>query len=258
MIHIDKEVARRMEECIKRIHIEVTKLYPVGKVMEINGGAACFSGVDSYLSQVIGWGFNTKEKLLNSELNSIERFYKDLNHQRIDIEFCPYAGTFLAEFLSYRGYRITELNNISLFDLKTHHVSVPHVDIREVSPEEFDLWSKTIALGFGFIEAKTQFSYYIRAQGVRAFAAYIGGKIVAGGTIAIHETIGDLGVTSTLPSYRNMGLQKQLILARLNYAKNHGLELATMTTVPGTISDLNNQKSGFRTAYTRIKMTLEL
>ncbi len=82
-------------------------------------------------------------------------------------------------------------------------------------------------------------------------------KIVAGATVALHGEVCDLGVTSTIPAYRGKGLQKQLLLTRLNFAKKNGLVLATVTTEPGTISDLNIQKSGFRCAYTRIKMTLE-
>ena len=71
------------------------------------------------------------------------------------------------------------------------------------------------------------------------------------------DDVCDLGVTSTLPAYRGKGLQKKLLFTRLNFAKQHGMALATVTTEPGTISDLNIQKLGFHCAYTRIKMTLE-
>ena len=73
----------------------------------------------------------------------------------------------------------------------------------------------------------------------------------------MHGDFCDLGVTSTLPAYRGKGLQKQLVKIRLSAAKRQGLSWATVTTEPGSVSDINVQKVGFHCAYTRIKMTLE-
>lgn len=258
MMLITRDLTARMEACIKQTHIAVTRQYLHGKVLEINGGAACFSGFDSFLSQVVGWGFATCPKLFKTELEIIETFYKSLNHSRVDIELCPFVGNKLAVYLSERGYRVSELNSVSVFDLKHQDVksqSSRAYLIREVDDSELDDWSRRVAAGFGYPEAREQFLHYIKADGVTAFAAFDAGNIIAGATIAMHGDVCDLGVTSTLPSYRGKGLQKDLLMARLNYARQHGLFVATVTTEPGTISDLNIQKSGFRTAYTRIKLT---
>lgn len=257
---ITKELAVQMESCIKQTHIEVTRQYGHGKIMEINGGAACFSGFDSFFSQVIGWGFITKPKDLKTEIERIEDFYRSLDHQRVDIELCPYAGQRLFSFLSQRGYRISELNNISVLDLTGWKLAEGMQDdlmIKEVETAEFNEWAKKIAIGFGYPEAQDQFSHYISAKGITTFAVYDQGHIVAGATIAMHGSVCDLGVTSVMPAYRARGLQKKLIETRLYVAQQNGMEIATVTTEPGTISDLNVQKSGFRSAYTRIKMTLE-
>ncbi|KTD56386.1 putative Acetyltransferase, GNAT family [Legionella santicrucis] len=257
---ITKNLAAQMESCIKQTHIEVTKRYSEGKVLEINGGAACFSGFDSYLSQVVGWGFNTPLKQFKTEIECIEHFYKSLNHPRVDIELCPFVGNDLAIFLSQRGYCINELNNVSVLDLKTYQPIDFHKNplmIKEIKPDEIHEWATRVALGFTAPEAKNQFIHYAQSKGVSVFAAYDNEAIVAGATIAIHDDFCDLGVTSTLPEYRGKGLQKRLLLARLNFAKQHHLSWATVTTEPGSISDMNVQKIGFCCAYTRIKMTLE-
>lgn len=249
-----------MESCIKQTHIEVTKLYSDGRILEISGGAACFSGQESYLSQVVGWGFNTPSKQFKAEIECIENFYKKLNHLRVDIELCPFVGNELTVFLSQRGYHISELNNVSVQDLKTYQPIVFNdhsLVIREIEPGEINEWATRIARGFGAPEAKEQFIHYVQSKGVSAFAAYDKDMIVAGATIAMHGDFCDLGVTSTLPEYRGKGLQKQLLLSRLNFAKQHDLSWATVTTEPGSISDENVQKMGFCCAYTRIKMTLE-
>ncbi|WP_298623520.1 GNAT family N-acetyltransferase [uncultured Legionella sp.] len=255
---ITKDLTARMEACIKQTHIEVTSQYSQGKILDIGGGAACFSGGDSFLSQVIGWGFNTHPKLFKTEIETIEYFYKALNHSRIDIELCPFVGNKLAARLSARGYMVTELNTVSVFDLKEQPIKKQPLHsylIREVHDSELEEWAKRVAMGFGYPEAQEQFSHYARAKGVTAFAAFDEGNIIAGATVAMHGDVCDLGVTSTLPAYRGKGLQKELLITRLNYAREHNLLVATVTTEPGTISDLNIQKAGFRSAYTRIKLT---
>lgn len=256
---ITKELATQMEGCIKQTHMEVTKQYPQGKILDINGGAACFSGVDSYLSQVLGWGFASQPKQFKTEIECIEHFYQAQGHTRVDIELCPYAGSELALFLTRRGYGVTELNNVSALNLKGYSWDEQPLDvfeIREVLPFQLEEWATRVALGFGYPDARDQFFRYAQAKGVTAFAAYDQGQVIAGAIIAMYGEFCDLGVTSTLPIYRGKGLQKKLLQARLNFAKEQGLSWAIVTTEPGTVSDANVQKIGFQCAYTRVKMTL--
>lgn len=257
---VTKTLAEAIESCIKQTHIEVTRQYPCEQIMEINGGAACFSGFQSFLSQVVGWGFLTNPKQIKAEIRTIEHFYKSLHHPRVDIELCPYVGNEIAIVLSERGYKISELNNVSVLDLTTYSIlniaEEPFV-IKEIAASEFGIWAKKVALGFGYPEAENQFNYYAKAKGIKVFAAYFEGKIVAGATIALHGEVCDLGVTSTLPEFRGRGLQRQLLIARLNNAKQSGVKIAAVTTEPGTVSDRNIQKMGFHCAYTRVKMTLQ-
>ncbi|KTD32321.1 putative Acetyltransferase, GNAT family [Legionella moravica] len=258
MMFITKELTARMERCIKQTHIEVTRQYASGAILDVNGGAACFSGFDSFLSQVVGWGFRTKSRHFKTEIEIIEHFYKGLGHSRVDIELCPYVGNDLIGFLSERGYRVSEINNVSALDLSSFksegYWDSPY-EMRVVSSDEVHHWARRVAMGFGYPEAQEQFTHYANAKGVTAFGVYDEGEIIAGATVAMHEDVCDLGVTSTLPAYRGKGLQKKLLMIRLNFARQHGLVMATVTTEPGTISDLNVQKSGFRCAYTRIKLT---
>lgn len=259
MNYVTKNLAAQIESCIKKTHIEVTNTYLNGTILEIGGGVACFSGFDSYLSQVVGWGFQTNAKQLTSEIAIIEEFYKSIRHQRVDIELCPFVGNELAVFLGQRGYQLSELNNVSVLNLNHYHVPTfedNSLVIREIQKNELQEWAKKVALGFAAPEAQEQFYHYAKAQGVRVFAAFKGNELVAGATLAIHDDFCDLGVTSTLPAYRGQGLQKKLVHARLMAAKQQGATTATVTTEPGSISDCNVQKTGFHCAYTRIKMSL--
>lgn len=197
---VTKDLAAQMEGCIKQTHIEVTKQYEQGKILELSGGAACFSGFNSYLSQVVGWGFATERKSFPNEIECIEHFYRAQQHSRVDIELCPFVGNEIAILLSHRGYTISELNNVSALNLSTYKpidCSLEPLIIREIQLDEFEHWSKRIALGFGYPEAQQQFLHYIRASGVKAFAAFDGTMIVAGAAIAMYGSFCDLGVTST-------------------------------------------------------------
>jgi GNAT superfamily N-acetyltransferase len=259
-MQLNKQLAFRMESCFKETHLAMAKQHPHGRVLEIAGGAACFAGEESFFSQVISWGFATSTKHLGSQIEAIERFYHSLGHARVDIELCPLVGNEIALFLGRRGYQLTELSNVSFLDLSTYKSIdlTANEPTRTLEETELDDWAKIVALAFGYPEAKAQFADYIRLKGVTVFAVDVDGGMVSGGTIAVHGSIADFAVTSTALAYRGRGLQKHLLQTRLNVAKQQGLELAMVTTEPGSISDLNVQKVGFHCAYTRVKLTREL
>jgi GNAT superfamily N-acetyltransferase len=55
---------------------------------------------------------------------------------------------------------------------------------------------------------------------------------------------------------RRRGLQAALMEARMRYAKEHGCDLAMMVAEPGSNSQRNAERMGFRIAYTRTKWRL--
>ena len=55
----------------------------------------------------------------------------------------------------------------------------------------------------------------------------------------------------TLPGARRQGLQSALIRARLHDAAARGCDLATASTLPGSLSQRNYERCGFQVVYTR-------
>jgi GNAT superfamily N-acetyltransferase len=242
-------------------HINVTQCYqkndlPVD-ILAIGGGAACFLGTSSFLSQVIGYGFQTPIDALRLEIKAIEDFYGRNGHHRVDIELCPFVGSGIANIPTKNGYDITEFNNVSYMALDSDVLTKDDEGFQTFIPEDDDLhdFAHAVAQGFECLDAVEQFYLYAKSDGVAPFAAMIGDEIAAGGTIAIHEGVCYLGVTSTKPNYRGRGLQKALVNARLAFAKSQGATLASVTTEPGSISEGNIQKMGFKIAYTRVKLS---
>jgi len=57
-----------------------------------------------------------------------------------------------------------------------------------------------------------------------------------------------------LAGFRKRGAQSILIGARLTWAVEQGCDLATTTTQPGSSSQRNYERAGFRVVYTRAKV----
>lgn len=253
-------LAIKLENCIKQSHLQFTNQHPQGTYLEIGSGAAFFSGSNSFFSQVVGWGFGT-EQTFSAEIETIESFYRQHQHEQVDIELCPLVAGNIENQLIQRGYFVSERNNISIRNLSNYQATTV-IDngyaISKVRDNNLSAWAHCVASGFDVTDEWKQFYYYAKAAGVTAFGAYINDSLAAGGTIAIHDKICDLGVTSTLPEHRGHGLQKALLNKRIEYAIGTGATVAVVTTEPESISDLNIQKLGFQLVYTRTKYTLPL
>jgi hypothetical protein len=62
-----------------------------------------------------------------------------------------------------------------------------------------------------------------------------------------------LAGASTIPEGRKQGAQLALLGSRLQYATEHGCNTAMMCALPGSSSQRNAERQGFRIAYTRVK-----
>ena len=62
-----------------------------------------------------------------------------------------------------------------------------------------------------------------------------------------------LAGAATIPRWRGRGGQRALLEARLRFAVEQGADLAIMAAAPGSSSQRNAERQGFRIAYTRIK-----
>ena len=61
--------------------------------------------------------------------------------------------------------------------------------------------------------------------------------------------------TATRPEYRGRGLQTALLAARLHAAQEEGADLATVMVTPGTGSERNVVRAGYKLAGLRLTWT---
>jgi GNAT superfamily N-acetyltransferase len=121
-----------------------------------------------------------------------------------------------------------------------------------------DLWAKTSADGWReFTEVVSMLSGLARViastEGTSPFLVELDGQAIATGALAIRDGVALFAGASTVPEYRRLGAQQALLECRFAHAMEQGCDLAMIVTAPGSASQRNAERQGFRVAYTRTK-----
>ena len=90
----------------------------------------------------------------------------------------------------------------------------------------------------------------------RAFLAQLDGKLIATGGLNLYGGVALLAGASTIPEARRKGAQRALLDYRMKYAAEQGYDMVMMCAAPGSNSQRNAERQGFRIAYTRVKWQL--
>lgn len=222
--------------------------------IECAGAHAMFDGIGSPLTQTFGLGIFANPT--DSDLDTIEQFF-DARGAAVFHEVSPIAPVETMELLVHRGYRPVELTSV----MHRPIVSTPsegRVLARIAAEDEIDRWSSVAAEGWSEFPELSEFvrdigSVSASSEGMTAFFAEVDGHAIGTGAVGIHDGVAILAGASTIPSARKQGAQKALLEARLRYAAEQGCDLAMMCAAPGSASQRNAERQGFRIAYTRIK-----
>jgi GNAT superfamily N-acetyltransferase len=225
--------------------------------MEAGGTYAMFDGPGSPLTQTFGLG--VFEPVTPQALDALEEFFlsrgSDVFH-----EVSPLADPAILSVLPDRGYRPCELTSLLFQPLPSPVVSADGSAflVRPARPDEGGVWAETAVAGWGEFEWSRAFmaSFAPVAAGTEdayRFFAFDEGKPIATGSLAVHGEVALLAGAATIPEARGRGAQRALLAARLRFATDLGCTLAMMGAAPGSRSQRNAERSGFRIAYTRIK-----
>ena len=228
--------------------------------MKRAGTFVVFDGIDSPVTQTFGLGLF--EEATDAALQDIERFFRDRGAP-IFHEVCPFAGIATLDLLCDRKYKPLELSNV-MYRMVEEPASKAAADIsvRVVGTDEAKLWSEVSARGWAhehpeFLDFLLDLGVISAArENTACFLAELHGQPGAAGVLSLHEGIALFGGASTVPEMRRKGLQSELLKARMRYAAEHGCDLAMMVAQPGSDSQRNAERQGFRIAYTRTKWQL--
>lgn len=263
---VNRDLARRLEVASAwrsvRYARAIDRLWLEQKVAveAVGEGYAVYTGPTFPVNRAGGLGLNGP--VCEDDLARIEEFYRSrCAAPRVDL--CPAADESLLALLRRRGYTVEGFMNVlwrPLPPLPGELEPVPGVKVTRPGPGEAELWLRTVAEGFEGGEAppdaRSILAPNFYGESAQPFLAWIDGQPAGGGTFVSHEGVAELGSASTRPAFRRRGVQLALLHARLHEAARAGNDVAMTLTTPGSPSQRNIERAGFRLAYTRTLLSL--
>jgi GNAT superfamily N-acetyltransferase len=197
------------------------------------------------------------------DLEQLEAFF-DQREAPTYHEVSPLADSAVVPLLNERGYRPFEFTSVMYRPIRDQaglagptQALAGRPAVRLIGPDEHELYARVAADGWresgygdfmleiGRISAET--------DGLHLFVAQVDGVAIAAGAMHLSEGVAHLAGASTIPDGRRRGAQLALLEHRLQYAAAHGCDIALMGASPGSGSQRNAERHGFRIAYTRVK-----
>ena len=270
-IFSDLALSRRLERAEASANADFVearaKFFPESGAswMEVAGAYAMFDGVGSPLTQTFGLG--VLEPVTAEVLDRIETFFRERGSDTFH-EISPMTDQSVLALLAERGYHPIELTSVMFRPIEPGvKLTVPinnKLLVRLIGKEndaDHELWANTTMKGWStegdFGDSLRDLFRLTAKKGIApSFLAELDGQAIAAGALSMTDGVALLAGASTIPEGRRQGAQLALLEARLRYAAEQGCDLAMMCAAPGSASQRNAERQGFRIAYTRIKWQL--
>ncbi|MGI8746781.1 MAG: GNAT family N-acetyltransferase [Deinococcus sp.] len=184
-------------------------------------------------------------------LEGIEEFYAG-HGLPPRVVLYSHAHPALLAALAERGYALQRLLHVHALRLDEPPFPSPGPTspppVRPATPAEFRA-TASAAFGPG---SEAIMGLTSRRPGTGLWVCELGGRAVAAGAISVLGGVAVLFSAATLSSFRERGAQTALLAARLGAARKVGAELAAVLTTPGSPSERNVARAGFRQVGTRL------
>lgn len=226
---------------------------------QIAGAYAMFDGVGSPLTQTFALGLT--QTVGPDDLEALEQFFRQRGSDTMH-EVSPLAGVELAALLVTFGYMPVEMTSVLFLPLATRPRLAgqvnPTLTVRRAEREEADIYAGITVRGWREFAAIGELGDRLARISLAhpdsmCVIAEAGGAPIATGAMFIHDGVALLAGATTVPEARRQGAQLALLDARLQFAQAAGCDVAMMGAAPGSASQRNAERHGFRVAYTRTK-----
>jgi len=226
--------------------------------IEVAGALAMFDGPGSPITQTFGLGLF--DGASEADVARIEDFFNERGAPAHH-EVSPVAGLPIVTLLTGRGYEPFEFTSVLYRPIGERNLDAPanpSLRVRAVVEGETELWARTAAEGWRETAGAgdvmlTMGRVFAATSGSRLYVAELDGRAVAAAAMHLHEGVALMAGASTIPAARGRGAQLALLERRLGDAFADGCDIAMMGALPGSISQRNAERHGFRIAYTRLK-----
>jgi GNAT superfamily N-acetyltransferase len=264
-------LARRLERAeatanVRAVELRARVAPDVGATWtEVAGAYAMFDGPQSPITQTFGLGMFQPPTA--EDYSALEAFFIERG-AAVDHEVSPLADPATFALLNERRYQPFEFTSVVYMPLagrfgqigqvgRAGHGEHGGITVRRAAIEDADLYARTSAEGWresGFADFMyTLQRANVESQAIDVFLAELDGRPIGTAALVIEGGVALLAGASTIPDARNRGAQNALLDRRLRFAAEHGCDIAMMGAAPGSGSQRNAERNGFRIAYTRIK-----
>jgi hypothetical protein len=258
---MDLELARRIERAegaIATTFAAVHQRLDPGRGAawrEVGGTFAIYDGTP--LSQTLGLGLTAP--VTPELLGELEAFFESRG-AAVAHEVSPLAGVEVLALLVARGYAPCELSTVLIreLDAPLEPPAAAGLRARPIEPADRPTWIATSIAGWAtdpdnapIVASIAQIVCHNDAM--LHFLVERDGAPIATGSLGFHDGVALLAGASTVADGRGAGAQTLLLATRLAEAQRRGCALALMAATPGSASQRNAERRGFRVAYTRTK-----
>lgn len=264
-IFSDLELSRRLERAESHANAKFVearaRAYPESGAqwIDVAGAYAMFDGVSSPITQTFGLGLF--DPITPAELEKIENFFKERGAP-VFHEVSPLAGLELVALLNERGYHAMEFTSVMYraINRKADPASPrnENIRVRAIAENEGELWAQVTAQGWSHLPELSEYLLELAPMSAKredsvSFLVELEEQPIASAAMSLSGGVALLAGACTIPAARKQGAQLALLDYRLRYAAEQGCDLAMMCAQPGSASQRNAERHGFRIAYTRIK-----
>ncbi len=257
-----------------------SQLYPTVRWLDGAGGVANFYAPSDPINGVKGAGMCGPVD--PGEWAAIEALYLDARSPVV-VDLCPMADAAFFASLLAAGYTIAGIETVTFRRVGdspgTPSAAPAHISV--VAPSDataVNAWESTLNAGFANGGAPIQFAVdfgRVRAHTVLSginphsfmFLATVDGRPAGGAALTFARAtptrllpdpplIALMSGAAVLPSFRRRGIQSALTAARLDLARKHRCDYATLVVNAGSSSHRNACRAGFAVAYSRPQLVL--
>ncbi len=265
---LTKKLAQTLE--ISEIEVLKSRLTAIqaieGNLMGVEikyfGNATAFS-----VKNIPGPSFNTVKGLSDGDEKYIEpiiHFYKQKDIP-VRLELTPgHISSDLLTYLSNAGFYQHDFHTTLYSELSPQHETSihPKIKVRELHKNEFDLFAEIYTKGFGmpaFLKNGVAQNNQILNDNENwtFYLASIEDKPAGIGVLFTKNGIGTLAAATTLPEFRNQGIQTALIKLRMQTALEQECKLIIGQATFGSVSQNNMERAGMRIGYTKAIWTMK-
>ena len=226
-------------------------------VLPVNTGNCICVGSPAFNFAV---GLGLGKAVSPAELDAVEHFFRSRGlPPRIDVT--PFTHPALMPELVQRGYGASEFTSVLCFDLTNELPSAPMLngtDVRWAEADECDVWVNVIVKCF-FVsdpgpERRANLAALFRGPNTMKVAAVSDGAVVGAAAEMLPEDrrIAVAFASAVLPAYRKRGIHSAMLRMRLESARDAGCKLVAVSATPGSASERNLIRCGFRPCYEKI------